>query len=166
MCSQTEEGETLPIEFGYKLFDLQPVGYYDTDSEFHVTFDQQLTTEVNKYKTTIGERTQTFVMREIELFESWADDNIFPLENDVVSLRRELDSLRRKSRKETNASQKLNLLQQIKHIDTQHKKKYQAFLALQEENERISEELIGRLQTSLKYNVRVEKMFLIKWKLI
>lgn len=164
LLSQTETGEMLPSEFGHKLFDLYPIEFKPLDADFRGDFEHQLQVEVQNYRSIVEERTQGYVMREVELYESWADDQIIPLENEVVALRRELDSLRRRSRKETNAFQKLELLQQIKEIDALHKKRYHTFMLKQEEKEKKEDELIIKLKASLKYDVKFEKVFLVKWE--
>jgi len=166
LISQTVDNEYLPLEFGIKLFDLEPSRYNEIELKQHIHFVNQIISETENYRKHIEERTHNFVLREIELYESWADDQIIPLENEVVLLRRELDSLRRKSRKESNISTKLDYLQQIKELDTLHKKKYQKLMMLQEENEKKGDELIKQLENSLKYEIKVERIFLLKWKII
>ena len=55
------------------------------------------------------ERTNQYVDYEINKYEMWADDQLVPLQKEVMELSREHDALRRQIRKEHNATIKLQL---------------------------------------------------------
>ena len=90
ICGISDNGELTPDDFGKKILEL------DVISENEALIPSDVTKELNaafkdilsEYKKDLAERMQTYLNAEIDKLYAWADDNMYPLEDEVISLRK------------------------------------------------------------------------------
>lgn len=165
--SITDDGVELPEEFGVKLMELSGIAISQTE-ETNVQ-SKQLSHAVDAQYKCFVERneknTGVYVNAEIDKFQSWAEDQTFNLNNEVVELRKEGDSLKRQLRKETNHQKRLELLEQSKRIEREYKTKQRKFFEMQDEYEEKVDELVSRLKKKMTNNYSVIPFMRIRWEI-
>ena len=168
ICGVSDDGELTPDDFGKKLLELDVAEEYeysipsDVEEQLNDAFEETL----KEYKADLADRIQTYLNAEIDKLYAWADDNMYPLEDEVVLLRRQRDALRRSARKSSSPSERVELKRQ----EIAMSKKLSEAQAKCEEARAYynakSEEQIEAVEKSLKSNVTSELFFIVRWTLI
>lgn len=168
ICGLSDDGEITPDDFGKKLLELNVI----SESSFIVpqTIIEQLNGEfkqtLSNYKKELAERMQSYLNIEIDKLYAWADDNMYPLEDEVIALRKQLQANRREARKATLASDRIELkraeMSLAKRLAEAQDKCNQA----REYYNTKSEEQIEFLEKSLENTVSSEEMFILRWTIV
>lgn len=168
ICGISDNGELTPDDFGKKILEL------DVISENEALIPSDVTKELNaafkdilsEYKKDLAERMQTYLNAEIDKLYAWADDNMYPLEDEVISLRKQLQANRRAARKATSTSERIEL----KRIEMSLSKKLNdAQIKCNEARDYYnakSEEQIVSLEKSMVNSVSAEEMFILRWTIL
>ena len=163
-CAKTDGGKRLPREFVFKLLEIGCVsetgtnldgvdGLLKTDYENQLSENQQM----------IEERTNQYVDYEINKYEMWADDQLVPLQKEVMELSREHDALCRQIRKEHNATVKLQLKKDEMQMSRLLSQKRAKMYAMEDEYRDKVDKMTDKLQNAMNNVVHSEVMFRFRW---
>ena len=166
-CAIDRSGQPLPPQLVLKLLELPVDSCEDcylsgSDCKFKDDLDNQL----SQYTNDVEKRTNEYVDYEINKYESWADDQLVPLRNEVIELSREHDALRRQIRKEHNAGLKIQLKKDEIALSKKLNIKRAQLLSMEDEYMDKVDEMTERLQKAMKNNVETTVMFRFKWRII
>jgi hypothetical protein len=167
MCSQTSDGEILPDEFAEKLFELNSISKeYVFPSSITRSIEKQFTESLDDYKNRLQDKVDAFVNLELEKYEDWEKDHLVPAENEIISLRREFDIIKRKIRKEPTSVNKIELREQERLLNKQIKQKQNTYFKLQDEYDELVEEMISKLRKSMDNKFDISMIFKFSWELV
>lgn len=163
----SEYGELTPDDFGAKLLEL------DALSESKAVVPEGVLSELNdafsesleKYKKDLSDRAQDYLNVEIDKLYAWADDNVYPLEEEVGKLRREMEAVRRASKKSYSPAERLELKKQETELRRQIAEKQRQCDELREEYDRKSEEQIAAMEKALENKVESSIAFILHWSI-
>ena len=163
-CAKTDNGEKLPKDFVFKLLEIGCVDETETkldalDDIFKADYDNQL----SENQRIIQERTNQYVDYEINKYEMWADDQLVPLQKEVMELSREHDALRRQIRKEHNATVKLQLKKDEMQMSRLLSQKRAKMYAMEDECHDKVDKLTDKLQHEMNNEIHSEVMFKFRW---
>lgn len=164
----TENGEILPSEFGNKLLDLNAVSSEpftikkSDDRLLRNIFEEKL----QEFKTNLDNRTLEYVNYEIEKYESWSEDKVVPLQNEVIELRKQKESVHRQIRKESNPKNKLLLKRQEIEIGDKLRKKQQRLFEAEDEYSAKVDGMTKKLLKAMENEVGYSVMFKMKWSIV
>lgn len=166
-CAKTDNGEKLPKEFVFKLLEIGCVDETETkldalDDIFKADYDNQL----SENQRVIEERTNQYVDYEINKYEMWADDQLVPLQKEVMELSREHDALRRQIRKEHNATVKLQLKKDEMQMSRLLSQKRAKMYAMEDEYRDKVDKMTDKLQNAMNNEIHSEVMFRFKWHIM
>ena len=166
-CAKTDNGEKLPKDFVFKLLEIGCVDETETkldalDDIFKADYDNQLSENQQK----IQERTNQYVDYEINKYEMWADDQLVPLQKEVMELSREHDALRRQIRKEHNATVKLQLKKDEMQMSRLLSQKRAKMYAMEDEYRDKVDKMTDKLQNAMNNEIHSEVMFRFKWHIM
>ena len=166
-CVVDSAGQPLPSQLVLKMLELPVDTCVDCDmSGSDSKFKENLDNQLSQYTDDIEKRTNEYVDYEINKYESWADDQLVPLRNEVIELSREHDALRRQIRKEHNAAQKIQLKKDEIAIEKKLNIKRAQLLSMEDEYMDKVDEMTERLQKAMKNNVETTVMFRFKWAIV
>ena len=134
----------------------------DLDILFKADYENQL----SEKQRVIEERTNQYVDYEINKYEMWADDQLIPLQKEVMELSRLHDALRRQMRKEHNATIKLQLKKEEMQMSRNLNQKRARMYALEDEYKDKVDEMTEKLQKEVNIKIHSEVMFRFKWHII
>ena len=103
---------------------------------------------------------------EINKYEMWADDQLVPLENEIIELNKEYEEIRKQIRKEHQASQKLQLKVEETKLSKRLKAKRQQLSDLQEEYMDKVDEMTERLQESMNNQFELTPFLKFHWSMV
>ena len=166
-CAKTDNGEKLPKEFVFKLLEIGCADVTETkldalDDIFKADYDNQL----SEHQRVIEERTNQYVDYEINKYEMWADDQLVPLQKEVMELSREHDALRRQIRKEHNATVKLQLKKDEMQMSRLLSQKRAKMYAMEDEYRDKVDKMTDKLQHAMNNEIHSEVMFRFKWHIM
>lgn len=168
ICGIADDGRITPDDFGKKLLELEIIEEkpLTTSDDVHSCLDKAFEQELAYYKQELAGRMQLYLNQEIDKLYAWADDNMYPLEDEVISLRKQIQANRRAARKATSASERIEL----KRLEMSLNKK---FYDAQEKCNQAREfynaksvEQIELLEKSLVNSVSSQEMFLFRWRIV
>lgn len=166
-CARSDNGKRLPKEFVFKLLEIDCIGERETnlgatDALFKAEYEKQLL----ENQQMIEERTNQYVDYEINKYEMWADDQLVPLQKEVIELNREHDALRRQIRKEHNATIKLQLKKEENNKSKLLSKKRAQLYAMEDEYRDKVDTMTEKLQKEMKNEIKSEIMLRFKWHIV
>lgn len=166
-CAKTDNGEKLPKDFVFKLLEIGCVDETETkldtlDDIFKADYDNQL----SENQRVIEERTNQYVDYEINKYEMWADDQLVPLQKEVMELSREHDALRRQIRKEHNATVKLQLKKDEMQMSRLLSQKRAKMYAMEDEYREKVDKMTDKLQNAMNNMIHSEVMFRFRWHIM
>lgn len=166
-CAMTSDGEKLPNEFVTKLLELNATTERDiTLDNITDKFKEAIEEEARIYKLKVDEETNKYVDYEINKYEMWADDQLVPLENEIIELNKEYEEIRKQIRKEHQASQKLQLKVEETKLSKRLKAKRQQLSDLQEEYMDKVDEMTERLQESMNNQFELTPFLKFHWSMV
>lgn len=165
-CAQADDGEMLPEEFVYKLLELECINYKILPlSSIEEKFEEEFSKRLKSYKDKIDDRTNNYVDYEITKYEMWADDQLVPLRNEVMTLNKEYEAIRRQIRKEHNAATKLQLKKDESQKSKLLRQKRSKLMMLEDEYNDKVDDMTERLQKSMLNHIDSSVMFRFKWEI-
>ena len=166
-CAKTDGGKRLPREFVFKLLEIGCVSetvtnLHGVDSLLKTDYENQL----SENQQMIEERTNQYVDYEINKYEMWADDQLVPLQKEVMELSREHDALRRQIRKEHNATVKLQLKKDEMQMSRLLSQKRAKMYAMEDECHDKVDKMTDKLQHAMNNEIHSEVMFRFRWHIM
>lgn len=165
ICGLSEDGELTPDDFGKKLLELDVISEKkdsitpEMSNQLHSAFKESL----KSYEKELGMRMQAYLNAEIDKLEAWADDNMYTLEETVISLRRQLKALRRTARRISSAAERIALKKEELELNRKIREAENKCNEAREYYEKESEKQISSLEKSLENSVSSEEMFILHW---
>lgn len=168
ICGISDDGVFTPDDFGKKLLELDVVG------EVGVNIPESVNKELNgafkdsleEYKKDLADRSQAYLNAEIDKLYAWADDNVYPLEDEVIALRKQQQAIRRAAKKTSVASERIELKKQEMSVSKKLHEAEDKCNKAREYYDAKSAEQIADLEKSLQNAVSSEQMFIFRWKII
>ena len=145
------------------LLQVVPESYKPTNITDDVSIAEELETKLTKLKESLSERTNEYIVFEIDKFESWSEDVIFKLQEEVIALRKEHENIKRQIRKERVARVKLALKEQEVKIARLLRVKQQELFEKQDDCDRQVDELTEKLRKSMENQTEAKLLFGFKW---
>lgn len=163
--TKNENGVSLPDDFVKALLQVVPITYEKTTIEEKSIFTKELEDRLEIFKDNLSERTNEYIVFEIDKFESWSEDLIFRLQEEVIELRKSHENIKRQIRKERIAKVKLALKEQEVKLARQLRSKQQELFTRQDECDKQVDELTEKLRKSMENQTKVELMFAFNWRI-
>lgn len=166
-CVVADDGRVLPSEFGMKLLELDAETCEDCEVPESVKEKVTLIldAETGEYKDKVNARMEEFADYEIEKYESWSDDQLVPLQNQVVEVRKEKDAVHRQIRKERNIKEKLLLKKQETQLADKLTKIQRNLFDMEDEYNKKVDKMTNKLLNSLESKFDKKVLFSIKWRI-
>ena len=124
-----------------------------------------LDVEIEKYKDKVNARMEEFANYEIEKYESWSDDQLVPLQNQVVEVRKERDAVHRQIRKERSIKEKLLLKKQESLLADKLARIQRKLFDMEDEYNKNVDKMTTKLLNSLEGKFNQKILFSIKWEI-
>ncbi len=112
------------------------------------------------------ERNSEFFDLEMNKLDNWAEDKKNSLEIELKELDKDIKSRKTESKKILNLEEKVKAQRQIKEFEKKRNELRLELFKSQDEVDRRKEDLISGIEKRLKQNLVVNKLFIIKWKLV
>lgn len=167
-CCANDKGEILPDDFGEKLMELScidesPLTFQNVDlKKENSLFENRLAS----YKKQVETRSNDFVNDEIDKIQSWVDEMMTPLEDEVRDMEHQQRALKSQIRKEHNARLRLELMKQEKSLRAALTEKRNYLHEEEDRYETVMDEKTEALSKSLENNVSYDIFFRFRWKLL
>lgn len=163
-----EDGVILTPEFCNKLLETTAVSIkeFSFSCQYEKVLEDIFNRELELYKVALDDRTSEYANFEIEKYESWAKDQIVPLQNDVIELRNAKDTIHRQIRKETNAKSKLLLKRQELDLNEQLRKKQKHLFDLEDDYSAKVDKMTNKLLKLMENKINSSVLFKIRWFII
>ncbi len=167
-CPVTEDGKFLPSDFGKKLMELdaESIGKAEIPINVLNSLARDFDSKLERYKKDLDDRTSEYVTYEIEKYESWSDDKLVPLQNEVIELRKEKDNIHRQSRKERDVKTKLLLKRREMELDTKLRKKQKEMFELEDTYHQQVDNMTSKLLNAMQNKIETSIMFKFGWEII
>lgn len=164
-CTKNDKDVYLPDDFVKALLQVEPIHYNIINVREDSSVVSELETKLEKLKENLSERTNEYIVFEIDKFESWAEDLIYKLQEEVIELRKEHENIKRQIRKERIAKVKLALKEQEVRLARQLRIKQQELFEKQDDCDRQVDQLTEKLRRSMENQSKVELMFCFRWNI-
>ena len=166
-CGETDDGIILSSDFIKKILETKVVknnGWIgcEMDEKLNEDFNKQL----YELKKTVYSQSEEYVNFEIDKFQAWAEDQVYSLENEVISLRKEDQSLKRQIRKERNAKTKLELQEQEAKIAKLLRQRQRQLFDMEDECTDKVDQMTYKLRISMTYKYDVSPFIKFKWHIL
>ena len=167
-CPLTAKGEALPQEFGEKLMEL-PVDSC-TSYEFPKNVTEQvasiLTERLDQHKNEVNTRMEKYANYEIEKYEAWSDDQLVPLQKQVIDIRKQKDELHKQLRKERDIRNKLSLKKQEMALADKLSKMQRHLFEMEDEYRQNVDSMTDKLLNTLDSHFESHILFALKWSIL
>ena len=167
-CCVDEKGNVLPEDFGEKLMEL-PVDDYreekisgENEGLINRIFDEML----HKYQAQISSRTSDYVNDEIDKIESWTDEQLTPMEDEIIGLEKQSRELKRMVRKEHVAANKLQLMRQYHDLERNLRLKREQFYKIKDNQDTLIDNKTKELEQLFENNTSSSLLFKFKWTIV
>jgi len=120
-------------------------------------------TEILNFNTA---RNSEFFDLEMNKLDNWAEDKKNSLEIELKELDKDIKSRKTESKKILNLEDKLKAQRQIKEFEKKRNELRLELFKSQDEVDQRKEDLISGIEKRLKQNLFVDRLFIIKWKII
>lgn len=161
-----EEGKPLPPEIAENLFDLPaypsnlpPI--FVEDSAIKLAAD----TELRKQQKDITSTYENLINLEIDKIEAFAAEVLTPLENEVISLRKQVDELKRKLRRVSSPKERIQLTMDKSNLERKLGIKQREYFDKLDKNSIEVSEKLSKLNASFELMPSVEKVFDFSWEI-
>ena len=168
ICGISDNGAITPDDFGKKLLELdvvrdERIGVPDSIRQ---RLNREFKASLESYEKGLSSRMQIYLNAEIDKLYAWADDNVYPLEDKVISLRKEQQAVRRAAKKATSAAERIELKKKELSLSKQLNEAQVKCNEAREYYDAKSEEQIESLQKSLENAVSSEEAFILRWSIV
>lgn len=167
ICGISDDGKFVPDDFGRKLLELNAL------SEQEVTISNAcqeeissiFQTELAHFEEELAARAKEYLNVEIDKLYAWADDNLYPLEEEVGQIRKRLEANRRLAKKASSATERFELKKEESELRKVLVKKMAQCEEKREYYDKESERQIDEMGQALNSKVSSSPFFIIRWGL-
>lgn len=163
-CSRTDNGETPPPDFAKKILEANPISEAQWNGrEAEILLSGDFESQFKELKQEVSSKSEEYVSVEIDKYQAWAEDQVYSLENEVITLRKEDDALKRQIRKERNAKIKLELQENEAKIAKQLRHKQRQLFDMQDECADKVDALTVKLRDAMTNHYESSVFFRFRW---
>ena len=168
ICGISDDGVITPDDFGKKILELDVIEdkQISVPDDIRKRLNQEFKASLENYENSLSCRMQAYLNAEIDKLYAWADDNVFPLEDKVISLRKELQTIRRAAKKATSAAERIELKKKELSLSKLLNDAQVKCSKAREYYDAKSEEQIDGLQKSLENAVSSDEAFILRWSIV
>lgn len=168
ICGVSDDGELVPDDFGRKLFELNTVyeGTADISDEQQKEISTIFISELKTFEEELAARAQEYLNVEIDKLYAWADDNLYPLEEEVGQIRKKLEANRRLAKKAKTAVERFDLKKEESELRQLLVKKVALCEEKREYYDKESERQIDEMGKALHSKVTSSPMFILRWNIV
>lgn len=164
---QTDGGERLDDELCTKLLSLPArISASTVSGSESDMLDAVRADEMKRCVKEVDDRNGLFFDEEVAKLERWSDDLKLGLEREIKELDQQVKEIRRESQTATALTEKLSAQKRLKQAEAERNKKRRDLYDAQDQIDQRREELIGKIESQLKMNVKEEAIFVLHWKVI
>lgn len=168
ICGVSDDGELVPDDFGRKLFELNAVseGSADISDEQQKEISTIFHSELKLFEEQLAARAQEYLNIEIDKLYAWADDNLYPLEEEVGQIRKKLEANRRLAKKAKTTVERFELKKEESELRQLLVKKVALCEEKREYYDKESERQIDEMGKALSSNVTSSPVFILRWNIV
>lgn len=166
-CCFDEKGNHLPREIAENLFDL-PARQISlpritiNDSVIQSTIEKEL----GKERKDISSAYEAIINSEIDKIEAYAAEVLTPLENEVISLRKQVDEIKRRLRRVSTAKERIELTLERSSLERKLGIKQRDYFDKLDKNDLEVSKKLSKLNASFELQSSIEKKFDFTWVII
>ncbi|WP_239992918.1 helicase-related protein [Neisseria meningitidis] len=162
----TENGEVLQADDPEKLLHL-PARIAETTIKtgFQTTLSDNITERRQTLLNQATERNLGYFEKEVQKLDDWADDLKQGLEQDIKETDREIKEVRRTAATSATLEEKLSWQKKQRELENKRSRQRRELFDKQDEIEAQRNQLIEKLEESLKQKVEEEELFFIEWEI-
>lgn len=167
-CVIDDKGNKLPGEMGSKLMELESIKTENcsVSSSSLSVLDDIFTEELKEYSNKIESENSDYINIEIDKNDALTEEKLTPIWDEVVTLRKELDAVKRQLRKERNPKLKISLSEQRIKLDKEITKKQAEYYNQKDRCDQETERLLQKLQKAMESRVSSKVLFKFQWNII
>ena len=162
----TENGEVLQADDPEKLLRL-PARIAETTIKtgFQTTLSDNMAERRQTLLNQATERNLGYFEEEVQKLDDWADDLKQGLEQDIKEIDREIKEVRRTAATSATLEEKLSWQKKQRELENKRSRQRRELFDKQDEIEAQCNQLIEKLEESLKQKVEEEELFFIEWEI-
>jgi superfamily II DNA/RNA helicase len=126
----------------------------------------KLTTDQNTILENVGLRNAQFFETELDKLDHWGEDRRNSLKVTLKELDQQIKEIKREARIAPNLPEKLKLEKERKKLEAERDAAWKEYDGAAKEIEQNKDALIDQVEKRLKQDVKEERLFLFKWKII
>lgn len=167
-CPLTSKGMVLSQEFGEKLMELPICSCtpYELPEEVMEKVSSILKERMKQHKDKVNARTEEYANYEIEKYEAWSDDQLVPLQKQIIDIRKEKDELHKQLRKERNVKNKLLMKKQELLLADKLSKMQRHLFEMEDEYRQNVDKMTEKMLAALDNHFESHILFALKWSII
>lgn len=167
MCGVSDSGEMVPEDFGQKLMELNALSQIGCtiSDEVKEILSSRFSAEIKKYKDELAQRSQDYLNREIDNLYAWADENLYPMEEEVGRIRKALGANRRMMKKARSTNERFDLKKEETVLRKKLSEKMTECEKMRVYYDSLSEQQIKALEKMLESCVTEKVAFIFRWRL-
>jgi adenine-specific DNA-methyltransferase len=162
----TDEGVPLDEESAARLFSLPGQVTGPCLGIAPTTINTTIQRRQAEIQRTISERNARFFEAEADKLDGWADDLKLGLEREIKEIDRQIKEARRAATVALTLEEKLAGQKQVKALEAQRSEKRRSLFDAQDKVDQQRDELIRNIEGKLTQRADMEKLFVIRWRLI
>lgn len=164
----TENGQPLSADFARKLLELDVVSCESIESASNIedVMRQLLNEQMEDYKKQVNERTEEYANHEIDKYESFSEDQLVPLQNEIAKLRKQKDSIHKRLRKERDVKTKLFLNKEELSLAKKIKSKQRILFDMEDKYAQDVDKMTAKLLKQLDNKFDSELYFMLNWTIV
>lgn len=166
LAAVTEDGQVIHGEAAARLFSLKARLVATSDAPPFAALDPLIERQRSEKQREITERNAQFFEVEVEKLDGWAEDLKLTLEREIKEFDRQIKEARRAATTAISLEDKLAGQKKIKALESQRTQKRRTLFEAQDEVDRKREGLIAAVEGKLTQNAGLNRLFVIRWKLV
>jgi ERCC4-related helicase len=164
----SDGGDVLSDDAALRLLTLAGTATSEISAEPEIPkrFSEMFREQQHGIQRSISERNARLFEVAVDKLDGWADDLKVGLEREIKETDREIKELRRAATTALTLEEKLAGQKQIKALESFRNAKRHALFDAQDEIENQRADLINQIEVKMGQDVRVQSLFIIRWKLV
>lgn len=166
-CCFDEEGTQLPSEIAENLFDLSArsvvIPQIAVDD---ISIQSAVDAELSKQQKEITSAYEEIINMEIDKIEAYAAEVLTPLENKVISLRKQVDDVKRKLRRVSSPKERIQLTLERANLERELGVKQREYFDKLDQNDLEVSDKLSKLNACFELLPSIEKIFDFTWIIV
>ncbi len=165
-CALADDGTILPEGFAESLLQLEAKDFHLATISNNQELEDTYRVRLDNFKKELSAKTNEYINSEIDKFEAWAQDQVYFIENEVISLRKDHDAIKRQIRKEHDARIKLALKEEETKLARAIRKKQSELFTQQDEWDEKVEDMTKKLRASMGNQIQESLFMKFRWTIV